>query len=389
MTRRLRWHALRCRQAAIAEPVLILALSARALAQAAQAYGCAAHVIDHFGDEDTLACAASWQRLALDGQGKLNCTKLHAAVRTLRARLPQAPLLWGGGLESHPALLQALAHEGILLGSDLSGVARLLDLPELAMALRANGVPLPSTSRAFPRGQGWLCKEAGGAGGAHVREVNEEIPTGGGSYFQRRVEGHAHSVTLLATVAGVQVLGWNRLLRDDFMAGRSFAWQGAITTSDLAPDVQECIEHAATRIANELGWRGLCGLDFMLPPDGGTPQIIDLNPRPTATFPLHTKAEDALRLHLEACRGVVPHSEPKLCSTLRGLRVLYAAHPLCIPNSLDWPNWISDRPPRGSHIRAGEPICTVQASGSSHAEVLTTLQSRVHELMERLGSPQQ
>lgn len=334
-----------------------------------------------------MACAASWQRLVLDAQGKLDDRKVRAAVRTLRARFPQAPLLWGGGLEAHPALLQELARDGVLLGSDLTGVARLQDPAGLAATLRASGVPLPLTTQVFPGGPGWLCKEAGSAGGAHVRVADALIPPGGKSYFQRRVAGHAHSVTLLATVAGVQILGWNRLLRDDFMAGPGFAWQGAVTEFDLASDVRECIQCAAARIAAELGWRGLCGLDFILPPDGGTPQVIDLNPRPTATFPLHVAAADALRLHLAACGGDDPQAVPQPPSAQRGMRVLYAAHPLRIPNSLDWPAWISDRPPRGSHVSAGDPICTVQASGGSPAAVLATLQSRAYELMDRLCNP--
>jgi len=348
-------------------------------------------VLDLFGDEDTLACAASWQRLELDARGQTDCPQVVAAVQRLREQMPSLPVVWGGGMEAQPALLQALAAGGALPGSEVAGVARLLDPFAVAATLRAQGILMPQMSRDLPDdpgGAGWLSKQAGGAGGMQVRPADRNTAPEPGTYFQRHIDGEACSVTLLAMADGVRVLGWNRLLRDAFMAGPGFAWQGGIAAPDLPRAARESIVRAAGAIAAEFGWRGLCGLDFILPTDGGEPAVIDLNPRPTATFVLHTAAAQAFRLHLDACRGLAPVAmRLESPSARQGLRVVYAAHPLIIPNSLDWPPWISDRPARGSSVRAGDPVCTVHASGSCHAEILASLQSRALELMDCLCHP--
>lgn len=382
------WRGVWSERPSIAESVLILAQSARALASAAWAAGFEPHVLDLFGDEDTLACAASWQRLELDARGALDCANMVATVQCLLRHVPSMPVVWGGGLETYPEALRALAAGGSLLGSNTVGLAQLQDPLALAASLRVHGIVMPPMSL-HPSGEtGWLSKRVGGAGGMHVQAADGCTPTESGRYFQRHIDGEACSVTLLAMTDGVRILGWNRLLRDECLAGPGFAWQGAITAPDLPRAVRESIGRAAGVIADELGWRGLCGLDFIMPTDGGEPLVIDLNPRPTATFVLHTPAAHAFRLHLDACRGLSPVLEPMAGRQARqGLRVVYAAHPLAIPNSLDWPPWISDRPARGSRLGAGDPVCTVHASGSCHAEVLASLQSRALELMDSLCHP--
>jgi hypothetical protein len=91
-----------------APPLILLAQSARALAQGARAAGFTPLVIDRFADADTQAAAAECYRIPVTRDGALDPASVLTAVTELRVRHPAAELLWGGGLESQPVLLEHL-----------------------------------------------------------------------------------------------------------------------------------------------------------------------------------------------------------------------------------------------------------------------------------------
>ena len=103
--RGVRGRAAACRRP---EPVLICALSGRALAQAARAAGFAPIVLDAFGDLDTRAVAERWRRMPVDRQLALpaggRCSRPRRGWRRRRCR-------WSGARAStrRPALLAELA----------------------------------------------------------------------------------------------------------------------------------------------------------------------------------------------------------------------------------------------------------------------------------------
>ena len=63
-----------------ARPLLVVARSARALAQAARAAGYAPRVIDLFGDADTRACAARYRRCRVQNGYDLDLDAALAAI---------------------------------------------------------------------------------------------------------------------------------------------------------------------------------------------------------------------------------------------------------------------------------------------------------------------
>lgn len=365
------------------EPLIVLAQSGRALAVAARAAGFAPRVVDRFGDLDTRASAASWHPLAVAADGELDDPKVLATVRRLWQDTPAAPLVWGGGLESRPALLEALASEGPVMGSDPDRLRALQDPIRLGARLRGCGVMVPAMRWRITQKGGWLRKQAGAAGGAHVVPATAPGPARPGDYFQRQIPGLDCSVTLLADGSRVRILGWNRLLSCTTGAF-GHAYQGAVGGLEIPTAAQARISAAATAIVRLLGWRGLCGLDFILSA-AGTPWVIDLNPRPTATVELHLAPGAAMRAHLAACGGSLP--AVRLRGRPRGQRVLYAVDPIAIPNSLDWPQWVSDRPPGGTEVPTGAPICSIQAAGKTPAQVERTLQARARQLAAALCPP--
>jgi predicted ATP-grasp superfamily ATP-dependent carboligase len=143
-----------------------------------------------------------------------------------------------------------------------------------------------------------------------------------------------------------------------------FAYAGAVTVDDVPEAVQATTSRAVARLTQSLGLRGLNGLDFIL--EGGTPYILELNPRPTATLDLYDEAVPGglFVQHLHACAGrlemgAIPQSEA------RAHAIVFATAPWRVPAAFDWPGWVTDIPAGGSVIAAGAPICSVHAHAAS------------------------
>ena len=367
----------------MAAPLIILAQSGRALAEAARAAGMVPHVIDRFGDTDTRAAAETTVCVPVSRAGHLDEASVMVAVARLTqgARVPE--LVWGGGLEAQPQLLSRLRQSCRVRGSALEGVKLLHDRAALMQSCVRLGIPTACSLRlpGLPR---YLRKRAAAAGGDHIRAM----PPGGlpsrarGEYDELFIEGIAGSVTLLAYRFGACILGFNRLLTHGAGFARNYRYLGAVGHLALTPAQIALCARAGDLIARAWGWRGLCGLDFVLTPEQRL-VFVDFNPRPVATFDLHLDPGAAFAAHLAACRG---HSiGVTTCSGIRGHRLVEALDPIQIPNSLDWPSWVSDRPGPGERLAAGVPICTVRAEAADADAVHALLETRAAEITRRLA----
>ncbi len=149
--------------------VLIVSLSARALAQAARRGGYAVHAIDLFGDADTRAASVSAQAVAAAGEG-FDRDALLAAAREVIASHLTGPVVCGSGFESGPELLGDLARLAPLCGNTVQTVRAVTQPSSLFPALLQQRIDFPQTvtSGAIPA-DGWLEKQIGGCGGGHSR----------------------------------------------------------------------------------------------------------------------------------------------------------------------------------------------------------------------------
>ena len=50
---------------------------------------------------------------------------------------------------------------------------------------------------------------------------------------------------------------------------------------------------------------------------------------------------------------------------IRAAETVYAPHELAVREGLNWPDWAVDRSPSGTRFSAGDPLCTVIASGAT------------------------
>jgi uncharacterized protein len=357
-------------------PVLIAAASGRALAASAARAGYVPLVADAFGDQDTLAACAGHARVNLlrrpiDGDG------LMAALDGLADGRDCLGVVCGSGFEDRADLLACLARRWPLLGNDAECVARLKDPIKFAALCRTVDIPHPETSLTPPADPaGWLIKRSGGAGGWHIRPASD-AKAEKGAYFQRRVAGDPVSALLLGDGRRVMVLGfsgqWPAPLRR-----HPFRYGGAVRPAALADDVVHAMTAAIERLNAALPLTGLSSADFLV--DGNVFHLLEVNPRPGATFDLFepqdtSQTASLFALHVEACTGTLPAQAPHFGGAMAGA-IVYAEHVIAAVPALDWPDWAADRPVAGSRIEANQPLCSVFARAAAAAQARRLVEQR-------------
>lgn len=359
-------------------PVLVVAISARALAAAASRAGYAPLAVDLFADADTRAlCAAA--RLApgdpmtgFRGDGAL------AAVAELARAYRPMGIVYGSGFEARPALIAALAAIAPVLGNDAATVARVKDPPGLAAFCAAAGVDHPDVSFDTPRGEGWLLKPLGGGGGLGV------APDDGGAhercYRQRRVEGASVSALFVADGRRARHLGFSEQWTAP-CAAAPFRYGGAAGPATVASALAARMRAAVERAAAHFGLRGLCSADFIV--DGDRAWLLEINPRPGATLDVFDSADDPLlRRHVEAWRGRLGAAPAHRGA--RAAQIVYSTRDWTAPAGLDWPEWAADRPSDGARVGAGEPLCTVAARAADISDARARAARRAAQIISRL-----
>lgn len=360
--------------------IIIVAITGRALAQSAAKTGCRVRVLDAFADRDTQA-AAQTACVAPDGAIALDPEKLFAALGDLDKAGEHRVIVPGSGFERTPQWLERLARFGALCANDADIVAAFKE-PELAAELLcALGWQVPETCREPPADpRGWLQKEIGGAGGAHVRRAGRATAHAR-AYFQREVPGRPLSVTFLADAERAWILGFNALAVQA-MKDAPFCYAGASTCA-LDPVLEREVQTRLDRLVCVTGLRGLNGLDFLL--EGGEIYALEVNPRPTATFELYDPdyPEGLVRWHIRSFAGPLrdfPSQRAQNRAQTRACAVVYAQHAVHVPDGADFPGWCGDLPVAGSRIAAGAPVLTVFAEAQSEGQVQLLLQHRQHEM---------
>jgi len=353
------------------EPVLIAAASGRALAAGARRAGYVPLVADGFGDQDTLADAG--RHVRVDFARPIDGDRLMSALQTLADGCDCAGIVYGSGFEDRVDLLGNIGTRWPLLGNPPDTIARVKDPLDFAATCQVAKIPHPETSLVPPVDlTGWLIKRIGGAGGWHVAsadtsEARKDI------YFQRRVKGQPVSAMLLGDGRSALVLGFSAQWTAP-TPRHPFRYGGAVRPAPLRTDVRQAMIDAVGRLVAIMPLVGLNSADFIV--DGDAIQLLEVNPRPGATFDLfEPEAGSLFALHVDACRGTMPTSVPNYRGAMAGA-IVYAKRDMAAAPALDWPEWTADRPPAGTRIENEQPVCSVFARGETAAEASQLVEQR-------------
>ena len=351
--------------------LLIVAVSGRALAQSARRGGYRAVVLDLFADRDTRAVASASRRIGVPGTLRIDPSRLIGAARRLA---PGSGLVYGSGFEGRPRLIQRLSRGRPLYGNTPETLAAVRDPARFFPLLRRLGLPFPAVRLTRPaRPKDWLIKRPASAGGTGVLPA-PMAAAGDGEYYQRLEPGDTLSATFLANGRRARVLGFNRQWTAPRPA-RPYLYGGAVGGIRLRPRLRREIEDALDALVLETGLVGLNGLDFLL--QGERWLVLELNPRPTATFELYDADYPAglVQWHVRACGGELPAR----AAVPRAVRAHAVVHAIASADegSMRFPRWCRDLPMRGTRFAPGDPICTVHASGPDVSGTMALLRRRL------------
>ena len=351
--------------------------------------------LDVFGDADTRRAAARWMSIGDAAALRIDGDRLLAALRTLASQGDVSGWVAGSGFESEPELLDAAAQCLPLWGTAGADVRRLRDPVAFFHFLRTSGIAHPPVCFTAPRaGHAWLHKSSGGCGGWQVQRGVDGEP-GSHSYWQLERAGPPMSATFVANGEDAVVLGFNRQ-HVRAIGARPFVFAGVVGPVNPSEAMQRSIGTAVRRLAAQFRVRGLASLDFVLHGEGDAAiaEVIELNARPPASLALYPRVggHGALHAHRRAClQGVLPPG-PAPADVVHGIEIVFAPRALRLDAAAaqliaHWPD-AHDLPHAGTAFMAGEPLCSLSASGSDASQVRGTLMRGCEALLHALESMQ-
>jgi predicted ATP-grasp superfamily ATP-dependent carboligase len=355
---------------------LIVAQSGRALAASADRSNCPVHVIDCFADLDTCEKAQSVKQIQFTDKSFARDILLEA-IKNICLEHPGIELIPGSGFEQQPALLQTLFDIAPCLGNSAEVIRKVKDPICFFGLLDELGISHPETTTVLQdAGNGWLCKKIGGMGGDHiVRDHKRSIPAVRDVYFQQFLEGQSFSALFLANGKQAQVLGFSEIWHADDLIDTPFIYGGAASLTTLPETVSKWITAILNKLVIATGMKGLCGLDFILDRENQV-YVLEVNPRPPATFELHERGRNLFSDHIQACHGCLPEQVTECEEHVHGHTILYARQTLIIPAQMEWPSWTADRPRPGRKILLADPVCTINATGRDRIKLKKLLDDR-------------
>lgn len=383
----------------------VAALSARMLAEAATDDGFDVVALDLFGDADTRRACSQWSLIGRPDALHIDAALLLSALDALAQRGIAAGWIAGSGFESQLELLERGAALLPLIGTGADAVRRVRDPGAFFGFLASEGIAHPPVQMTAPAdAAGWLVKDARGCGGWQIRRATPQRgeatpePVPAHHYFQREMQGMPMSATFIANGRDARVLGFNQLIVRRF-GTRPFVFCGAVGPVPLTADMAGRITAAARSLARAFSLRGLGSLDFML--DGDAFGVLEVNPRPPASMALYGKrffqgasqvaSRGVVAAHVRAClQGELPQMSARTANdVVEGTEIVFAPRPLCLDQPaarrLAARAGCHDLPAAATRFEAGDPLCSVSASGASAEQVrarLDLFREAVHQTLE-------
>lgn len=363
--------------------LVVAALSARALAQAAAADGFDVIALDLFGDADTRRASVRWQAIGQPGRFAIDPQALLATLRQAAGDAEVIGWIAGSGFDGRVDWLEAGAEILPLLG--LAPALQAFRRPRIFFAaLDALGVAHPPVAFDAPVDRrGWLHKDAQGSGGWHIHALGRPGAAGDASsspwhYLQQAAPGTPMSATFIATGDEAVVLGCNELTVGP-LGRRRYVYRGVIgaVAGDAVRDA--AVHQSASRLCRHFGLRGLGSLDFLF--DKGRVSVLEINARPPASIDIYRDrvAGGLIRAHLAALAGQPPSLLRQ--EGVRGLETFFAPFSCRLDAgalaTLAAMTDCHDVPHAATRFDTGDPVCSVSARGDSVVAVRAALADRL------------
>ncbi len=383
--------------------VLVLGASTRAAVFSVLRAGFEPFSIDQFADADLRSLIAVESVDSLSIAVETSANPLLSAIQ----QLADVPILYAGGMENQPQLLEHLERSHAIWGADRTAIEQVRQPQQLAEGLahvRQRVLPVQAGNDPPPSDGTWLVKPVASAGGRGIAVWDESSPErtlDGKYYFQKRVQGQVYSALFIAekTPGDVRFVGLTQQLVGcpELHAG-PFAWCGNIGPAFLPVEVEFLVRRWGNILKWKFGLSGLYGIDFIVTEEG-EPWLLEVNPRLTGSveilelacgMPLLTDHVACYDSSAASFARVFSASPPAPLDERLGRAILYAPErlksniPLPQPVVWDTAPPVADIPEPGSVIEAGKPVCSVYAWGSDVEDVTAKLFAAARDVEQYL-----
>ncbi|KAF3981468.1 MAG: ATP-grasp domain-containing protein [Methylococcales symbiont of Hymedesmia sp. n. MRB-2018] len=347
--------------------ILIVANSARMLAQSAKNAGLNPIVIDCFNDVDT-------QKITL-ASIKIDCLASHhlaAALTVLDKTQVINYAIYGSGFEAYPESLQHLFQKFTVLGNSLSVFSLIQEKVNFFSTLKKLNIIYPQTSFKPPQQDiAWLIKPISGEGGIGIKNYHKNTVVSGSNYWQQKIEGLAMSVLFVTDGKQIVIHGFHQqqtIVIDD----NEYVFSGLVSQPTVEDKIITTISAWIGKLVPEFSLKGLNSFDFIV--KGDHCYALEINARPSASMQLYTS--NLLIEHIKACLtdSVLQPSED--LNDYRSYRVIFAESNYTIGDQIKWPEWVVDIPESGALINTGMPICSIIASVENARDIENDLSSK-------------
>lgn len=356
--------------------LVIVANSARMLAQAAYQAGLKPLVIDLWGDQDTRSYAHETQQIC-----SLAEENLLPAIDYFLRRYPVTCVVYGSGFERYSGSLNWLSDRLTLLGNQPDVFTKLHDKPAFFSLLEVLQIPYPRVTFVSPdHNEDWLLKPMQGQGGVGIRRYSSSKASESDVYWQKYQQGIPHSVLFLADGKHSQIVGFNLQWTTALNDADEFIFSGIINSTELSLEQQNQISVWLEKLVSELSLKGLNSLDFIQ--YGEISYVLEINPRPPASMQLYDT--NLFVRHIKACQGELLDYET-VQHGCNGYQVIYAAQDTQIPEGFAWLEGSQDIPSAGSIISPSQPICSIISHQNEPHAVLEQLQAKQTVIINQLN----
>lgn len=391
--------------------LIIVGASVRAAAESAVKAGLSVFAFDLFADRDLRAIAHCVR--VPDGQYP------RALVGRLKRLPADIPWMYTGGIENHVAWIREITLQRPLRGVSWDVAQRTHDLDLRQAIATAAGWDAPRRLQPGDS-QPSIMRPRTHCGGfgiqyGHMHSSNsvahEDLHT-----REEFIAGPSYSGTFLGHGPTTQLLGITRqhvasdIEDHPLRALYPFAYAGSVGPLPLNAEAQDAWLRLGRAIRASLPMQGLFGVDAIFSASRQRWNLIEINPRYTASMELIERATgtSVLAAHLSpwaACPTDVAHDRA-LCAGVRvpatpschAKRILYAPWEIHVTASvvkrMDRLRWgpgmvgpvLSDLPCAGDVIRRHRPLATVFAHGTDESTATQCLTATARQVMHEIAA---
>lgn len=365
--------------------LLLIAPSARAMAESAKRANYDFFTIDYFGDSDLKKICKNYSlRESKRGYRIENLFMLAGRFNFTHA-------IYGSGFENCPELVEELERKCIVLGNSANILRKARDWNYFFKTVKKLGLPAPESiaanfdeMREIVKGKNWIVKPIKTGGGHEIHhaselskanfEKNEKV------LVQEFIEGKPVSCIICATKSSSTVIGkTEQLIGTDF---NKYKYVGNIAPLNEKKNVLKQIEEASLRIAEKFKLIGVNGIDFIIKKDDAF--VIEVNPRITGAIEVVERAcnVNLIDIHAKACLNNLPKPKIKKPEKFYGKKIIFAEENLNF-RLKKVPEFVKDVPHYNERIEARAPICTIFADGESAKKCRANLEKRAKLIMRK------